>query len=77
MKSIYKYIYRFHLAWDDKTESQFFSGQPTLRRTSAKKMHAGNRTNEHCYAFSLLAAKNGKDEKKIDIFLRMEADYPK
>jgi hypothetical protein len=22
-------------------------------------------------------AKNGKDEKKIDIFLRMEADYPK
>ena len=72
-----KYIYIFHLAWDDKAESQFFSGQPTLQRTNAKKMHAGNCTNEHCYAFSLLAAKNSKDEKKIDIFLRMEADYPK
>ena len=35
------------------------------------------RAHQHCYAFSLLVAKNGNDEKKIDIFLRMEADYPK
>jgi hypothetical protein len=35
------------------------------------------RAHEHCYAFSLLVAKNGnQSRKKIDIFSRMEADYP-
>jgi hypothetical protein len=42
---------------------KFFSGQPALQQTNAEK-HAGNRTNEHCYAFSLLAAKKNKDRKK-------------
>jgi hypothetical protein len=50
-------------------------GQLALQQTSAKK-HARNRMNEHCYPFSLLAAKNSKDEKKQIYFLRMKTDYP-
>jgi len=49
--------------WSFPKNLKFFSGQPALQQTSAEK-HAGDRTNEHCYAFSLLVAKNSKDRKK-------------
>jgi hypothetical protein len=53
--------------WSFPKKLKFFSSQPALQETSAEK-HAGNRTNEHCSAFSLLAAKNSKDKKYIYIY---------
>ncbi len=49
--------------WSFPKKLKFFSGQPALQQTNAEK-HAGNHTNEHYYAFSLLAAENSKDRKK-------------
>ncbi len=59
-----------------QNRSSFRVGLPYSELVRRKCTRGIARTNTVMLSACWLA-KNGKDEKKIDLFLRMEADYPK